>query len=266
MRRAGYSRSVVLATATLLAAGGFAAGRLNRASGEQTQRGQLISALGGELRPLALPRDHPAPVAVHLEGRLRTADGSLLPRVTRLELGLPGQGVLSTKGLPVCPARRLRNTRSVEALAACGPALVGRGQLEAVVALPGQDPIAVHARLLAFNARIGRRRAVLLHAGAASPPTAAVLPLLVSRGSGRFGKALRGRIASALGPWPRLRRFEVTLFRRYDYRGSRRSYLSASCPIPASLTAGFFSFARVSYRFAGGAQIATGIARSCRAR
>lgn len=233
---------------------------------EQTQNGTLISALDGELRPLALPRDRPAPVAVHLVGRLRTSDGSLLPRVTRLEIGLPGQGVLSTRGLPACPPRRLANTRSGEALAACGPALVGRGELDAVVALPGQGPIAVHARLLAFNARIGKRRAVLLHAGAANPPTASVLPMLVSKGSGRFGTALVGRVGPALGPWPRLERFEVTLFRRYDYRGSRRSYLSASCPIPLSLTAGFASLARASYQFAGGGRIATGIARSCRAR
>lgn len=267
MSRRGRARRVLAPALPVLAAAALFAGvAAAPTAAEQTQNGTLVSSLKGELRPLALPRDHPAPVAVHLEARLRTSDGSLLPRVTRLEIGLPGQGVLSTRGLPTCPQRRLRNTRSGEALAACGAALVGRGRLEAVVALPGQAPIAVHARLLAFNARIGKRRAVLLHAGAADPPTASVLPLVVGEGSGRFGTALVGRIAPALGPWPRLRRFEVTLFRRYDYRGSRRSYLSASCPIPRSLTAGFFSFARASYRFAGGDHIATGIARSCRAR
>lgn len=266
MSRGARGRSILPAVSALLVAAAFTVAQIDLASGEQTQRGNLISALEGELRPLTLPRHHLAPVAIHLEGRLRTSDGSLLPRVTRLELGLPSQGVLSARGLPVCPARRLRNTRSVEALAACGPALVGRGRLEAVVALPNQHPIAVRARLLAFNARIGRRRAVLLHAGATNPPTSSVLPLFVTRGSGRFGEALVGKIAPALGPWPRLRRFEVTLFRRYGYRGSRRSYLSASCPVPPSLTAGFFSFARAAYRIAGGRQIATGIARGCRAR
>lgn len=233
---------------------------------EQTQEGALISSLGGELRPLTLPRDRLAPVAVHLEGRLRTSDGSLLPRVTKLELGLPGQGVLSARGLPTCTPRRLRNTKAAEALAACRAALVGRGRLEAVVALPNQTPFEVRARLLAFNARIGGRRAVLLHASAADPPTSSVLPLLVEPGSGRFATALVGRIAPALGPWPRLERFEITLFRRYRYRGASRSYLSASCPIPHGLTAGFFSFARASYGLAGGRKIATAIARGCRAR
>jgi hypothetical protein len=239
---------------------------LDSAKGEQTQRGVLVSALKGGLRPLTLPRDRLAPIAVHLEGRLRTANGSLLPRVTKLEIGLPAQGVLATRGLPVCSSRRLHDTRTREAIAACGPALVGRGRLEAVVTLPNQDPFSVRAHLLAFNARIDKRRAVLLHAAAVDPPISSVLPLLVQRGSGRFGTALVGRVSAALGPWPRLRRFEITLHRRYEYRGSRRAYLSASCPLPPRVPAAFFSFARTYYRFADGRQISTGIARSCRAR
>lgn len=265
MRRVGGSRRTFLTAAAVVAALALSTGGIEPANGEQTQRGVLVSSLNGELRPLTLPRDRPAPIAVHLEGRLRTSDGSLLPRVTRLEIGLPAQGVLSTRGLPVCPPRRIRDTKSGEALAACRSALVGRGRLDAVVALPNQAPFPVRARLLAFNSRIGKRRAVLLHAGAGNPPTSSVLPLLVKPGSGRFGTALVGHVAAALGPWPRLRRFEVTFFRRYEYRGAERSYLSASCPLPPGLTAGFFSFARASYGFAGGAEIGTGIARSCRA-
>lgn len=264
MSRPRNRRAARVAAVALLALALGAVG-LEPAGGEQTQRGILISALDGELRPQTLPRDRSVPIAVHLEGRLRTEDGSPLPRVTRLEIGLPAQGVLSTRGLPVCPPRRLRFTRTAEALAACGGALVGRGRLEADVVLPNQAPFPVRARLLAFNSRIGKRRAVLLHAGAASPPTASVLPLAVQPGSGRFGTALVGRVAAALGPWPRLRSFEITLFRRYRDGGAARSYLSASCPAPPSLTAGFFSLARVSYRFADGAAISTGIARGCHA-
>jgi hypothetical protein len=259
--RPGHSRfGLIVMTAALVVTAGA-----DRAGAEQTQRGVLVSALTGELRPLTLPRDRPAPIAVHLEARLRTTDGSLLPRVTGIEIGLPSQGVLSTRGLPVCPARRIRDTRTGEALSACGAALVGRGRLDALVTLPGQGPFPVRARLLVFNSRVGGRRAVLLHAGAADPPTSSVLPLLVRPGSGRFGTALVGHVSAALGPWPRLRRFEITLFRRYDHRGSRRSFLSASCPLPPGLP-GFFSFARTSYSFAGGQRIATAITRGCRAR
>jgi hypothetical protein len=236
------------------------------ARGERSQRGDLIVSLDGGLSPLRLPRDRPAPVAVRLEGGLRTADGSLLPRVTRIELGLPGQGVLSTRGLPLCPLRRLRNTRSMEALAACRPALVGTGRLQATVVVPRQLPFETDARLLAFNGRVGGRRAVILHAFAPDPPTVAVLPFVVRPRRGRLGLALVADLPRALGPWPHLARFEIRLSRRYVYRGHGHSYLSATCPIPRRFTAGFFSFARASFTLAGGRRIGTAIPRSCRAR
>ncbi|HEY5942038.1 MAG TPA: hypothetical protein VIT89_04165 [Solirubrobacterales bacterium] len=236
------------------------------AQAERSQKGNLIVSLDGGLSPLALPRDRPAPVAVHLEGGLQTSDGQPLPRVTRIELGLPSQGVVSTQGLPRCAPRLLRNAKPPEALAACRDALVGRGRLQASVSLPNQDAFSVGARVIAFNGRIDGGRAVLLHAFTANPPTVAVLPLRLRRQGGRFGLALVGELSPALGPWPRLRSFDVTFFRRYSDRGRLRSYLSASCPIPKSFTAGFFSFAKVSFGLADGRRISTGIARGCRAR
>jgi hypothetical protein len=254
---------VLAALVALALLGAVAAGL---AWGERTQKGDLIVRLDGGLSPLKLPRNRPAPVAVHLEGGLKSAGGELLPRVTRIELGLPAQGVVSTRGLPTCSQQQLRNARPPEALAACRSALVGRGRLAAQVKAPNQAPFAIHTRLLAFNGRTGGRRAVLLHAFAADPPTVAVIPVELREGSGRFGLALVADLPRALGPWPRFADFDLTLSRRYSYRGKRRSYLSASCPIPRRLTAGFFSLARVELTLAGGSRIATGIARSCRAR
>ena len=236
------------------------------AQGERSQRGNLIASLDGAFSPLRLPRERSAPVAVHLDGGLKTADGTLLPRVTRIELGLPGQGVLSTRGLPLCSQRQLRNTRPAEAMAACGPALVGRGKLQAEVLVPKQAPFTIHASLLAFNGRVGGRRAVILHGFAASPPTVVVLPFAIRPGSGRFGTALVADLPAALGPWPHFAHFEMTLSRRYAYRGRERSYLSASCPIPPALTAGFFSFAHATFTLASGKEIGIGITRGCRAR
>lgn len=235
------------------------------AQGERTQHGTLIVSLGGRLSPLALPRTHAAPVAVDLEGSLRTVDGSPLPRVTHVEFGLPRQAVLSTHGLPTCTRRKLVVTSSAAALAACRAALVGRGHVDLTVQVPGQKPFAVHSRLLAFNARVGARRAVLLHAFTTHPPLAVVLPFVYGHGSGRFGRTL-GANLPVLGEWARVAEFRMVLSRRYASRGRRRSYLSASCPIPKRLTAGFFSFARVAYSLADGRQVTAAIARSCRAR
>lgn len=236
------------------------------AQGERTQRGNLIVSLDGRFSPLALPRDHRAPVAVHLVAGLQTADGSVLPRVTRVELGIPGQGAITTRGLPTCPARRLRNTTTARALELCRSALIGRGRMLAQVKIPYQPAFAVDARLLAFNGRVHGHRAVIVHGVSARPPTAVALPFLIELRPGRFGTVLVARLPRTLGPWPRFARFEMDLDRRYSYRGRRFSYISASCPIPERFTAGFFSFAKATFTLAGGRRVSTGIARSCRAR
>jgi hypothetical protein len=244
----------------------FGSMRSGRASGERAQAGSLIFSLDGRISPLKLPRDHPAPVAVHLSGSLRTDDGSTLPRMIRMDLGLPQQGVIDTRGLPVCSPRRLRSATTAGALEGCRDALVGRGRLRADVVLPDQSPLSIDTKLLAFNARIDGRQALVVHAFGRGVPVAVVIPFLLERGSGNLGRIFVAKLPRALGPWPRLASFEMTLSRRFDYKGRRHSYLSASCPIPKALTAGFFSLARAGFSIAGGGHIGTAITRGCRGR
>ncbi|HEX5711726.1 MAG TPA: hypothetical protein VFX85_00245 [Solirubrobacterales bacterium] len=255
------------ALAALLALLLVGAGAAAVAQGERTQHGNLIVALDGGLAPLTLPRDRPAPVSVRLAGGLQTDDGGLLPRVTRIELGLPGQGKLSTRGLPVCTVRRIANALPAKAVERCGDALVGSGRLVADVLLPNQQPFQVKARLLVFNGRVEGRRAMLLHGFARKPPAVVVLPFFLQRRhDGRFETVLVGDLPPRLGPWPHFAQFEMTISRRYVYRGRERSFLSASCPIPRRFTAGFFSFAKATFTLEDGRQVSTGIARGCRAR
>jgi hypothetical protein len=238
----------------------------NLARGERAQRGNLIVTLDGGFAPLKLPRGHRAPVSVQLDAGLQTTDGTTLPRVTRVELGIPGQGLITTRGLPTCTPRRLRNTTTAEALEACRPALIGTGRMLAQVKIPHQPPFTVHARLLAFNGRVRGHRAVVVHGIAAEPPTVVVLPFLIYLRPGRFGTVLIAHLPRTLGPWPRFAHFTMDFSRRYTYRGHRLSYISASCPIPKRFTAGFFSFAKATFTLADGRRISKGIARSCRAR
>jgi hypothetical protein len=252
--------SLLAATVVLGSAGS------ERASGERTQAGNLIFSLDGRISPLKLPRDRPAPVSVHLAGGLRTDDGSTLPRMTRMELGLPRQGIIDTRGLPVCSPRRLRSATTAGALDACRDALVGRGRLRADVVLPDQSPLSIETRLLAFNARVDGRRALIVHAFGKGVPVAVVIPFLLERDSGNLGRIFVAKLPRALGPWPRLASFEMTLSRSFEYGGRRHSYLSASCPIPKALTAGFFSLARAGFTLAGGGHIGTAITRGCRGR
>lgn len=236
------------------------------ASGERVQRGKLIVRLDGSFAPLTLPRDRNAPVSVHLEAGLQTVDHSVLPRVTRVELAVPAQAAITTKGLPTCTRRRLRNTTTARALELCRPALIGTGRMAAQVKLPHQDPFVVHARLLAFNGVVHGRRAVIVHGISARPPTVVALPFLIELRRGGFGTVLVARLPSTLGPWPRFARLEMNLGRRYVYRGRHLSYISARCPIPKRNTAGFFPLTKATFILAGGRRVSTDILRSCRAR
>jgi hypothetical protein len=236
------------------------------AQGERVQRGNLIVKLDGRFTPLALPRDRKAPVSVHLEAGLQTADGSILPRVTRVELGIPGQGAITTRGLPACTTRRLRNTTTEKALDLCRQALIGKGRMVAQVKIPNQPPFIVNARLLAFNGKVRGQRAVIVHGISTKPPTVVALPFLIELRPGKFGTVLVAHLPQNLGPWPRFARFEMNFSRRYLSGGQRLSYLSASCPIPKRFTAGFFSFAKATFTLVDGRRVSTGIARSCRAR
>jgi hypothetical protein len=258
-RAAGIACRSLLVLAAL---GGAVAGL---ARGEQAQRGRLILTLDGGISPLSLPRERPAPVTVRLEGGLRTDDRSQLPRVVKVEIGLPADGIISTRGLPLCSQRQLRDARTPKALANCGEALVGRGRMEADVLLPGQAPFSIEAQLLLFNGRFASgERAVLVHAYAGRPPTSVVVPFAIERRQGRFGIALVAHLPPALGPWPHFARFEMTISRRYVYRGRSRSFISASCPIPPRFTAGFLSLARSTYAFADGRSVSVDIVRGCR--
>ncbi len=258
--RASFAGVAAAVLAAVVSVGALA----GAARGERSQSGEVIVSLDGGLSPVELPRDRLAPLSIHLSGEIRTADRSLLPRVTRIEIGLPVQGSVSTRGLPVCPARRLRNTKPPKALAVCGRALIGRGNLTAKVFLPEQGPFEIHARLLLFNSRVDGYRGVVLQAYSSKPPIVVVLPFTLRHRRGTFGRVLVADLPRDLGPRPRLASFEMTLARRYRYHGQARSYLNASCPIPPRLTAGFFTLARAAYTLSDGRQIAVEITRSCR--
>jgi hypothetical protein len=237
------------------------------ARGERSQAGNLIVALNGGIAPRALPRDRAAPVAVNLQGEIRTDDGTNLPRLTQIELELAGENMLFTRGLAVCPRLRLRNASSQQAVDRCGGAVVGSGWLDADVFVPGQAPFGIHARLLAFNGRTyGKRKAIWVNAFSPNPPVSLLLPFVVHPGSGAFPTRLVARVPRSVGPLPHLAAFDLNLRRRFSYDGEMRSYINASCPVPRSLTAGFLTFARATYSFDDERRLSVESVRSCRAR
>ncbi len=259
-RRSGFA--LALATPVLVAL--IAAGL---AGAERTQQGDLVVSLDGGISPLRLPRHEPAPASFSLDGALYTVDGTPLPRLHRIELALAARGGIDTRGLPICPKHRLAAATPATALAVCGAALVGHGTLDIEVFIPGQEPFEYKASLRAFNGRFrDGARAVWLHIYGPRPPSSFVLGFAVRHRRGSFPTVLVATLPPALGPLPHLARFEMTFGRRFAYRGHRRSFLNADCPLPRRFTAGLFPFARATYAFPRGRGVSTTIVRGCRAR
>ena len=83
---------------------------------------------------------------------------------------------------------------------------------------------------------------------------------------GPLGHEPDWRAPPSLGPWPHISAFHIIFARRFTYRGTSHSYLSASCPVPPRFTGGLLPFARASYFFTTGPTVTTTVARACHVR
>jgi hypothetical protein len=256
-----------LAAAALLAGLALAYISVGPALAEQSGRAGVVVSFDAGISPKVLPRQRLAPVSIRLSGSLRAADGRTPPRLGSVELAFGARGGLDVRGLPACPRSRLRNATGRQALDRCRGALVGRGKILTEVPLAPERPLRARAGMLAFNGRSDGRPAVWVHAYSASPAVSFVLPFYLRRlRSGAFGVLMRSPVGRALGRWPRLRSFQITLGRSYRSRGTWHSYLNAHCPLPPRFRSLSVPLARATYRFSPAPTLTTTILRSCRVR
>lgn len=259
--------SRVLACAGALAL--LVAGSLTALAGaEIVQKGKVRVAVSGRFSPQRLPRSGTAPIAVSVGGDITTTDKSAPPKLKTLTIELNRNGRLDTAGLPVCPYHSIQPASSTRALAACRPALVGRGSFKAEISLAGQEPYATKGTLLAFNGRRAGRPVLFGQIYAPRPfATSFVIVFAIKKGGkGSYGTTLSAYLPSSLRSWGNLTGIELRLSRTYVSGGRRHSYISAGCPAPKSLPGAPFPFARTSFGFQGGPTLSSVLIRTCQAR
>jgi hypothetical protein len=228
--------------------------------------GDLVLTFDGGIRPTTLPRHRPAPVQVWVSGSVRSTSGdpTRVPQVRRIEVAINRQGRLDDRGLPVCRPRQIRKAKEAKAKRACGAALVGRGRVAVQARLDNQAPSLVQARLLAFNgpSRNGRKL-ILAQAYSGKPPASFIFSFTVSRRRGTFGTVLSTTLAPTVRRWAYLTEFQMTLGRRYVYRGREHSFISAACNAPAGFDSPLYPFARATYALADGRSFEMSQANRC---
>ena len=66
--------------------------------------------------------------------------------------------------------------------------------------------------------------------------------------------------------WGRLTGLEMTLSRRYRYKGRRHSFISSGCPAPRGFPGAVFPLARTSFSFEGGTKLSSVFTSTCKVR
>lgn len=216
------------------------------ASGEVVQLGKIIITVDGGFQPTTLPKHRFAPISLSIRGDVSMVDGSLPPVVTRVVIDYDRNGHLTTQGLPQCDPGKLENTTTPAAMAACRSSLVGVGFASGMVAFPDQDPFPASSKVLAFNGTPrGGHPVLLLHAYAYVPaPTTFVVPVDITRiNEGRYGYRSTLVAPVIAGGYGVVTHFDLTLNRRYSFKGHRLSYLGARCPDGRLQATGTVTFA-----------------------
>jgi len=254
-------------TLTLLALAA-ALGSVAIAGAEIAQKGTLRVTVDGKLSPKRLPRTGLAPIAISVGGKISTTDNSLPPQLKALRIELNRHGRLDTKGIPDCVYDRIQPGSSSHALGPCRSSLVGKGSFTANITLAGQEPYPTKGKLLVFNSAQHGKPVLYGHIYSARPfATSFVIVFKIRKlGHGTYGTSLQAPLPRAMEAWGRLTGLQMTLSRRYSYKGQRHSYISSGCPAPKGFGAAIFPLARTSFEFAGGKKLTASFTGTCKLR
>jgi hypothetical protein len=235
---------------------------------EVSQKGTLRIKVSGSLSPKRLPRERAAPISVSVGGEISTTDASLPPQLKSLRIELNRHALLDTGGLPICEYSSIQPGSSSHALSQCRSSLLGSGSFTANITLAGQEPYPTHGRLLLFNGVRHGKPVLYGHIFSAKPfATSFVIVFAIEKlRGGTYGTALSAPLPKAMDAWGRLTGLQMTLSRRYSYKGSSHSFISSGCPAPKGFTKAPFRLARASFAFDGGEALTSTISGVCSVR
>jgi hypothetical protein len=239
---------------------------LGVAQAEVVSGGNVRVSFRGWISPEALPRNEAAPITLHVAGTVEPIGDQRPASLKKVTVEINRHGVVTTRGLPTCPWRRLKAVRTARALAICGDALIGTGHFNSHIDIPEQAPFPAVGKVLVFNSMRNGRHAVAAHVFGRDPvPTSEVLQMtFAQRGQGSFGPIVTVEMPKIGNEWGYVSGFDLTLKRSYRYRGRTMSVISASCPAPAGISEAPFKAARGIYELADGSTLTRTLSGSCK--
>ena len=237
------------------------------ASAELVERGDLFVKFQGGIAPTALPRHANAPISVRVDGTVRSLSGERPPALRFISIAINRGGRIETRGLPLCRRSEIESRTSEQAMAICGPALVGTGRYVGGVSFPEQTSFPLDGKILAFNTRVDGGRAILAHVYGIDPfPNSRIFVFHIRERQGTYGTVLTASLPASINRYGYLKRIVLNLQRDFVRDGRARSYLSAACAAPTGTRIGIFPFVRVGMTFADGRKLASTLIRTCSVR
>jgi hypothetical protein len=248
---------IALGAALALTAVGFAS-----AAGEgpvTVQVGNVVVTANGGFTPKALSKKKPEPIALRVEGKIATTDGTHPPAIKEVIIEGDKNAVVNTKGVPACTAGKLQSRDTAAAKAACGPAIIGEGTTNVEIAFPEQKPIPVQSKLLLFNGGTsGGTTTWYVHAYITVPtPAAIVTTVKIKKHShGRYGTLSVASVPKIAGGAGSVTSFSLLIDKTVKVNGK------SFHPIEAKCTDGKLQV-HAEAKFVDGTKAATEVIRSC---
>jgi len=213
------------------------------AQGATVRVGTLVLHADGGFQPHVLPRRSYAPIHFQGHGEIKTTDGSVPPALRHVKVEFDRDGRLATAGLPTCAPSSIEGTTVKQARRRCASAIVGRGHVGAILDF-GSTRIDVRSPLTLFNGpRQGGDIVVVAHAQTTVPVFQSYVVIApIERRRGTFGYRTSFDIPVIAGGAGALTHIDARIGRRYSFRGTRRSYVSARCSDYILQTQGYFAF------------------------
>jgi len=199
----------------------------------KVRAGNLDLTFNGGFTPKALSKTTPTPIKLNVSGKIATVDGTHPPALKEFILETDKNGFVEVPGYPACTSGELQSRDSKSAKAVCGDAILGEGKTDIQIQFPEQAPIPVKSPLLLING--GQKGGVLtffVHAYITVPTPAAVVTTvkITKVKNGRYGIKSVASIPKIAGGSGSVTSFNLTVDKKYSYKGKRISVLTAKCP------------------------------------
>jgi hypothetical protein len=193
MRGDGMRRYVLLVVGMVALIAVTAVGIAAAAGGEgpvTVKVGSLELTSDVRFQPTVGSATQQTPLLIKTSGEVHESDGSHPPAARELTIEADKNGLIHTKGIPVCKSSQIQATDTTAALKACKSALIGEGTVVAQVAFAEQRPLDVSSKLLLFNGgEKGGKTTWYAHAYLSDPVSAAIVTTvtITKINRGRYG-------------------------------------------------------------------------------